>query len=281
MEFIGEYLKNVRLNKKIRLASISSELKISLNILQDIEKDCFPKHIDRVFLIGHLSSYAKFLNLNSNEVIERFKIQTSYYDQDPVRKISKPIERSYLFSIPKSISYFSVLIFATSFYFLFINANNFKSEYAMTPDVPENLLSKLEGVEMQISLSNKKNDKNLVAEISLEQDIIENQSNITMNSSSVVASLPSENSIKELNKNINLKFLNSTWIQLRDEENEIIFSRLMNQGDEYSYQTNNNYALTAGNAGNIIISLDGLVLGKAGKAGEVLDSLIIKKNFNQ
>ena len=53
----------------------------------------------------------------------------------------------------------------------------------------------------------------------------------------------------------------------------------MNQGDEYTYNISENLSLTAGNAGNIIISLDGKVKGKAGKAGEVVDSLIIDSNF--
>ena len=51
--------------------------------------------------------------------------------------------------------------------------------------------------------------------------------------------------------------------------------------DEYLYNTSDNYTLTAGNAGNIIILLNNIVLGKVGKAGEVVDSLIINKNFNQ
>ena len=36
-------------------------------------------------------------------------------------------------------------------------------------------------------------------------------------------------------KLISLKFLDPTWIQLRDNEDNIIISKLMNKGDEYSY----------------------------------------------
>ena len=53
------------------------------------------------------------------------------------------------------------------------------------------------------------------------------------NSSSAIASLP-----KIQNKKspiITLKFLDDTWVQLRDLKNEIIFSQLMNKNDEYSY----------------------------------------------
>ena len=55
-----------------------------------------------------------------------------------------------------------------------------------------------------------------------------------------------------------LKFLNPTWIQLRDKSDQIVFSRLMNKNDEYIYNTFDNYTLTAGNAGNIIILLNNM-----------------------
>ena len=54
----------------------------------------------------------------------------------------------------------------------------------------------------------------------------------------------------------------------------------MQRGDEYSYSQKDNLSLTAGNGGNIIISFNGLVKGKAGRLGEVIDSLIIDNNFN-
>ena len=281
MKFVGEYLKSIRHKNKIKLKSVSDELKISVYLLENIEKDYFPDYLDKVFLIGHIQSYAKYLSLDCNEIVQNFKIQTSYYDTYSKKEISKPIEIIKLFSFPRAISYFSVIIFASGFYFLFIKANDIQSEYAMTPEVPENLISKLEKIEMNIALSKITNNKNQDKIDTRQQKILENQSDMFLSSSSVVASLPKEKNIKKLNENITLKFLNPTWIQLRDEKDEIIFSKLMDKGDEYSYKISDNYTLTAGNAGNIIIFINSLVIGKAGKTGEVIDSLIINKYFNQ
>ena len=80
MEFIGQYLKSVRLKKSLQLKKISKELKISENLLEDIENDYFPEYINTVFLIGHIRSYAKLLNLDHDKVVEAFKIQSSYND---------------------------------------------------------------------------------------------------------------------------------------------------------------------------------------------------------
>ena len=75
--------------------------------------------------------------------------------------------------------------------------------------------------------------------------------------------------------------MDSTWIQLRDKQDNIIFSKLMNQDEEYSYNLSKNLNLTAGNAGNIIVAIDGVVKGKVGKLGEVVESLVIDINFKK
>ena len=69
MEFVGDILKKIRESKKISLSSVSKELKISLEILSNIENNYLPKDIGRVFIIGHLRSYSSFLNLNNYEII--------------------------------------------------------------------------------------------------------------------------------------------------------------------------------------------------------------------
>ena len=281
MEFIGQYLKSVRSEKKIQLKSVSTELKISLSLLQDIEKDIFPEYIDKVFIIGHIRSYAKYLNLNHYDLIENFKIQTSYYDYNSKKEISKPITNKNLFSIPKSLSYFSIIIFASGFYFLFLKTDDFQNEYAMTPDIPENLISKIEKMEMNISLAKISDNKNKDLISSNQKNILENELDMKLNSSSVVASLSNNQDLQQLNEIITLRFLNPTWIQLRDLNDEIVFSKLMDKGDEYFYGIDKNFNLTAGNAGNIIVLIDNKVVGKAGKPGEIIDSLIINQSFNQ
>ena len=82
---------------------------------------------------------------------------------------------------------------------------------------------------------------------------------------------------EDLNSLISLKVIKSTWIQIRDKDEKIIFSKLMDNDDEYSYPLNENYFITTGNAGNILISIGGKIFGKLGKNGEVIESLLISK----
>ena len=56
--------------------------------------------------------------------------------------------------------------------------------------------------------------------------------------------------------------------------------QLAYRNNEYAYSVLDNYVLTAGNAGNIVVIINGESRGKAGKSGEVIESLIISSDFN-
>ena len=56
-------------------------------------------------------------------------------------------------------------------------------------------------------------------------------------------------------------------------------SSLMYPKDYYSYYISDNYNVTTGNAGNIVVKIDGITAGKLGKKGEVIESFIINSDF--
>ena len=90
------------------------------------------------------------------------------------------------------------------------------------------------------------------------------------------------NKINEENNfdTITLRLLNPTWLQIRDNSNNIILSKLMDKGEEFNYNMSLQYNITVGNAGNILLIINQDVVGKIGKFGEVIDSLIIDNSFN-
>ena len=281
MEFIGKYLKSIRIQNKFEIQEISNELKIGLAALEDIENDNFQNSSNHAFQMGHIRAYSKFLNLDDDFIVQCFKHQTLYTSSNMIKKISKPIHNPTLFSIPKSISFVSVLIIGLSFYFLFINPSDLQPNYAMIPDLPENLESEFEETQMNIVINqnNKKIKKDILEKYTLDY-MYYSQVNKKNSSSSALASISDQIDKEFSSDTITLKFLGSTWIQLRNSKDLIIISKLMNKGDEYTYNLSQNLNLTSGNAGNIIISINNLIKGKAGKLGEVVDSLVIDNNFN-
>ena len=281
METVGESFKRARKSQKIDLNTVSQDLKISESLLGDIENNQFPSYINVTFLIGHIRSYAKYLNLDEKLLIENFKIQISFDGNNLNNEIRKPNTPVIQFSFFKALSFVSIIIISSSFYFLFIPSNDLQPEYAMTPNIPENLESTLEEIEMKLSLEKKlivdalDNTSQIIADSS---QIIEDKDAL-ISSTSAIASLPISNDKNLADKIVTLKFLNPTWIQLRDSKNNVIISKLMSKKDEFSFKISENLNLTTGNAGNIIILVDGVVKGKVGKIGEVIDSLIIDNRF--
>ena len=267
MELVGQILKRNRKTKNFSLLDVSKELRISVEILENIENSNIEYNIDSVFIIGHLRSYCSFLDLNHKELINQFKIENFPNTNNPVEIKRPQIEKKYFFS-NKKFSFSLILIIFITFYFLFIEVDKPSREYALIPDLPENYLSVIE----RASLDNLK--KNIDNSENKNFAEIESYSN----SSSAIASLSKIEDPKSLL--ITLKFLDDTWLQIRDKNEEIIFSQLMNQNDEYSYDLDSNYSITSGNAGHILVLIDQKVRGRIGKKGQVVDSLILNKDFN-
>ena len=269
MQFIGELIKKQRLSKKISLEEASDELKISKDILKKIENDEIIQDISPVFLLGHIRSYANFLDLNSIDIINQYKIQNDV-KVIKANTISKPNVYIHT-SVLKNISpLFFILIIFSTFYFLFIDVEKTSREYAIIPDLPENLIPIIEKAEIELSKSTKQNelDKNKLIEIERK-----------ITSSSVIASSKISKKTND-NKLITLKLLNPTWIQLRDVNDNIIISKLMSKNEEYSYNLDLQYSLTIGNAGNVLVFIDNVSRGKIGESGQIVDSFIIDNRFN-
>ena len=267
MDSIGQKLQKTRKLKNLKISDVSKELRISEEILKNFETDNLQDDINTVFLIGHLRSYCGFLDLDQTEILRQFKDSQIRTDKLDI-EIKRPVDdKNFLFS-NKLISFALIITIFSSFYFLFIEVDKPKREYALIPDLPENYIATIEKANVTSSSKIKINEK-------YENDNLAKQ-DTTLNSSSAIASVSKNAENKSI---ITLKFLDDTWIQLRDVNDEIVLSQLMNKNDEYSYDVDLNYSITSGNAGHIMVLIDQTVRGKIGKKGEVVDSLVLNKEF--
>ena len=260
METVGQILSSERNCKNLSINDIAAELKISKNIIIDLENDNIKNNPDIIFNVGHLRSYSNFLELDTDTIIKKFKNDLSFNIKKEKKNITPIVENNF-FKIERFFAASLILIVFSSFYFLFIYEDNNQINYAMVPDIPESLepiIEKANTFDNDLSQENNSNISDLI------------------NNSSAIASIE----IDENTTNVaTLKILNPTWLQLRDENNNIVLSKLMDKDEEFSYELNLNYNITAGNAGNILVLIDGNVRGKIGKYGDILDSFILYKDF--
>ncbi len=259
MKTVGQILSIGRNSKNLSISDISIELKISKNIIIDFENDNIKKNSDIIFNLGHLRSYSNFLGLDTDSIIKKFKDEISFNIKEEKININPIVENNF-FKIEKFFAASIILIIFTSFYLLFIKQEDNEINFALVPDIPESLEPIVEKANTfdKLSQNNSINKSNLV------------------NNSSVIASVEFD---EDKTTVATLKMLNPTWLQLRDKENNIILSKLMDKDEEFSYELKLNYNITAGNAGNILVLIDGDVRGKIGKFGDILDSFVLYKDF--
>lgn len=74
----GEFLRRMRILKKVELIDISKVTKISVENLKNIEEDNYRAFPARIYLRGFLIEYAKYLQLNPIEVANAY---LKYYDE--------------------------------------------------------------------------------------------------------------------------------------------------------------------------------------------------------
>ena len=226
MKLTGKYLKEVRTRNHIKLKTISKDLKISLSFLEALENDDFSKTPGGVYDIGFIRSYSDYLNLNSDLIVEEYKKQIAFSTvKDPI-VLPKPIVGFNPFISYKAISFFSVIIISGFFYFMFVSRSEFNNEFAITSDIPEELEAELE----KSNLNN--NSSNLViANQEIKKDkfkyIENNLKNEDSNQITVIASTPTNSDQNEISNSISIKVLDTTWVQIRNIKNEVIFSKLM------------------------------------------------------
>ena len=259
METVGQILSIERNCKNLSISDISIELKISKSIIIDLENDNIKNNPDIIFNIGHLRSYSNFLELDTDTIIKKFKDEVAFNIKEEKKNITPIVENNF-FKIEKFFAASIIMVVFTSFYFLFVDQNDNEINFALIPDIPESL-------EPIVEKANTLNN------LSQSSDI--NKSDLK-NNSSAIASIEFDENVTAV---ATLKMLNPTWLQLRDEENNIVLSKLMDKDEEFSYELKLNYNITAGNAGNILVLIDDEVRGKIGKYGDILDSFVLYKDF--
>ena len=75
-ETLGQYLKRERESRSVSMEELSQATRISRPFLEALEKDDFHFFPQRAFISGFLKGYARYLGLDSEEVLRRYQVQS-------------------------------------------------------------------------------------------------------------------------------------------------------------------------------------------------------------
>jgi len=232
---LGEKLKNERLKKNIELKAVEEETKIRRLYLEAIENENFDLLPPRVYTIGFVKKYAKYLGLDEKELVEEFK-EKAYSGQVQEEEIVHVNSEGLNISIKNVVPAILFLVIA-------IWIGNYLIGFFSEAIKDNNNLDKSPGVEMQQPAENQ--DKGESEETTDEE--------VGYVSEKVV---------------LKLKARNNCWLKAM-VDGETVFEEVLPAGQERLLEGDTAIAITVGNAGGIDIIYNGQEIEALGGYGEV------------
>ena len=77
------------------------------------------------------------------------------------------------------------------------------------------------------------------------------------------------------NARVVLRAKQDSWVQIRDEADELLLTRVLRRGDEYRVPDRSGLTLRTGNAGGIVIVVDGSPLAPIGPVRSVRGDIVL------
>ncbi len=113
MESIGEKLRQAREARKIAIRDVVKETNISPLYLQALEEEKFDKFPSETYLIGFLRTYAEFLKLDVEAIVQSYKGYKIGESATPLEELTKPTKSNLSIAASSFVNKHRTIIFAS------------------------------------------------------------------------------------------------------------------------------------------------------------------------
>lgn len=278
---VARLLMDTRQSKNYSIKHVADKLRISARYLEAIETANTNELPERVYALGFIRSYARFLNLNGDEILERYKEEilletpdVSYFKFDQQIPATHPTRKILWFSIP------AALVLAAGLWWMLHKDESVPESAPIPPQLIER--EKNQSVPLQSeqkSLSEQPIESH--EEVAAHEDSTPSEASDShglellapsgvqvpdLRSSTPSAAAERSNPIASFGP-ILLSFSERSWVEIKDANGATLISRIFNAGDSFEIPRKEGLILTTGNAGGIRVSVSGgpeKVLGKKG-----------------
>lgn len=279
-ETLGSFLKRQRQSQGKNLEEIAEKTHIHASTLRAIEEDN-PKALPaEVFTRGFVRNYAQFLGLDPIKVLGWYIEQQNAGEARPTenRNIQEVLAgeimaEAWTFPMGRLIVFFLVVgaFFLAGYLILdFLNSAAISipiytkevQTQALVNQVPPLVTQSVENQETLLSEADHEPDKRGQGENQKRQEIIQ--------VAPVAAVLPTPPVIKSprINYVLEAKFIETTWLSVKiDKEKKK--TATYQPGDHEVWEAEKNISLLVGNAGGIVLTLNGKQLPSLGKSMQI------------
>ncbi len=270
---VGTLLKNMRLEKGLKVMDVAKRLCIRKQYLEAIEDSNYSEVPAFPYGVGFVRSYAEFLGLNSGNIVELYKEETNIKKEAKI-VVSEPQNKS---AMPEIVY---VLIGLAAIVLLYgvwtkLNENNRSTENIVsTEELVENNNNEINDVVVVEELTLAQETDNMtdnnvsvnednqisVTETSYPETATENKI-IETSASANESAAPLEEAKAETQKTIPdkgvfIEILEETWIEVKNEE-KLYLSKVLNAGESYTLPNDKGLMLSIGKKGSVNVYVNG------------------------
>jgi cytoskeleton protein RodZ len=293
---VGELLRAERERRGWQIVDIARQLKIRRLMLDAIEMGRHQDLPRGAYAAGFVRAYADFLELDSTELVRRFRAETSGLEERAELSFPTPINETRL---PGSLVVASALLAAVLSYggWYYYTLDNRTPAQRVTA-VPETLAARVPAPEPLPPRSNGLSSSEARAGAlpqPIPSPVLEAPAPLPPAAfvptpaapATQLAALPpaiapasapptaeGPRSFGELQEGrIVIRASSDSWTQIRDAAGNIVFSRILRAGESYNAPDREGLALWTGNAGGLDIRVDGRLVPAIGRVGFVQRSV--------
>ena len=220
--FFQEFIKNIiitRESKNYTQKQASDLLNININIIINLERGDLDKLENNVFVLGHIKTYLKWLNLEYQLFFQKINSKKIHINEkkDKLKILSK-------LSLNLKIKFGKINILTTLIIFSFISSAIIISLWILTNNKKSEYLN--ENTKVYENINNMKIKE--IENIEEKNIVIDEINDNTINNSNI----DKENNDTKIDEAVNIKTIkiiaiNDSWIEIQNKNGKIIISKIL------------------------------------------------------
>lgn len=261
LETVGAELRAARLKKGEEVDVIADKLKIRRDILQALEDSDYGKHPPKVYAIGFVRAYATYLGLDATVMVKRYKGEIA----------GRPLDRAPSLNFPVAPSDGGVPGVALLLAAAVIGGLAYGG-WSLTQTAKQDSVSQ---VVSEVEAQRLADEAAAAAPgpLGVPADSVL----LAQQMAEPATPAPKVYGDIEGAVRITLRATDDCYVRIRDlwsdPNPKVIFEQILTKGETYRVPNRGGLWLRAGNAGALMIEVDGKDLGALGKPGDTADRI--------
>lgn len=253
---VGEILRRSRTQLGITFKQAERDIHIKAQYLESLEHNSLERLPGRVYVIGFVRAYSEYLGLDGEKMVSLLKKQGGRRVEKVRHKLTRPvIEDEEEEQKGPGWTVIAGSAFALISAMVLIGVYTSSRSPEEIPAVPKELKAQMTAPQ--------------------KPAIQPQQVAATTEEAQTEAIAPATPAAPAAHP-IVLKALQNTWLEIRDPSRNVVFSRVLNQGEEYWVPADQpTLYMTLGNAGGLQILVEGQALPLLGAVGQVKKNVLL------